>query len=129
MAEGVVAVLEVKSDISAQWSEIEATVNRVKQLCRHYGPGIFRGGLPSPQIPVFAVGYTGYKSIQTIKRRLASTAGFLRPEGVLVLEPGVFVSKNLEATGPLALYGLIAEINALCIRLVSVVPDLFAYTR
>ena len=36
MAEGVAAIIEVKSDLAAQWSEVKSTVESVKQVQRRY---------------------------------------------------------------------------------------------
>jgi hypothetical protein len=85
IAEGVVAAIEVKSNLVSQWSEIESTTEKVKKLTRKIIAGISRGG-QSPQVPVFAVGYTGYKSITAAERRLENTKANARPDGILVLK-------------------------------------------
>jgi len=128
LAEGVGAVIEVKSDLASQWSDVESTTKRVKKLVRNFGSKITFGNPPS-RIPVFAVGYVGYKSIEAIKQRLNRSGASTRPDGVLVLEPGLFVGRGIEATGPLALYGLVVTVNAACVSLLAAMPDYLAYAR
>ncbi len=36
LAEGVVAVIEVKSDVAAQWGEVKATAKKLATLARNY---------------------------------------------------------------------------------------------
>jgi hypothetical protein len=130
LAEGVAAVLEVKSDVAAQWSQVESTTRQIRKLSRKLGPSLFLGkhrNPPSSKIPIFAVGYTGYKSIDTVKRRLEDTKASERPNGVLVLEPGIFVGESFDATGPWSLYALIASLINACTLLISTKPDLLAY--
>lgn len=129
LAEGIAAVLEVKSDVSMQWSQVESIVKQVKQLTRKFGPGLSIGDFPSDQVPVFAVGYYGFKSIEAVKERLASTPDPSRPEGILVLEPGVFVGPRIQATASWALYGLIEHITNICTRLISTVPNLIEHAK
>jgi hypothetical protein len=45
----------------------------------------------------------------------------------LVLDPGIFVGDAGEATGPLALYALVAILNDVCTSLVSAIPNYWAY--
>jgi hypothetical protein len=111
LAEGIGAIIEVKSDPASQWSEVGSTARQAKKLIRNFGATLSRGNPPPPQIPIFAVGYTGYKSIDTIKQRLDKTDVPARLDGVLVLGPGLFIGEAIEGTGPLALYGLVVHVN------------------
>ncbi len=51
LAEGIAAVLEVKSDVSGQWGEVEATVSQLSPLQRKYGGGISFGAHATSHIP------------------------------------------------------------------------------
>jgi len=127
LAEGVAAVLEIKSDLAKQWDQVESTVQKLKRLKRVYN------SIMAPYIPVFAVGYTGYKKVEMLRQRLKTTEGSSCPDGALVLEdPGVFVYRSphrphREALGGQALYGLITEISVECTRLEFQRPNFGAY--
>lgn len=109
LAEGVAAVIEVKSDVSTQWDEVVRTADQLESLDRNFGGGMSMGGYPSPKIPLFAVGYTGWKTLETLQDKLASTSNV---SGILVIESGLFVSVpksgGVTATGEWALWGLIS---------------------
>ncbi len=110
LAEGVAAVIEVKSDLANQWSEVKRTSCQLKKLERQYDSGvIFGGGMEPPkQIPLFAVGYTGWKGIETVRERL--NEGIV--DGILVVDSALFASAPLfqeeTESGDFALWGLIA---------------------
>jgi hypothetical protein len=129
LAEGIGAIIEVKSNLASQWEEVVSTTEKVKKLTRNFGSTISFGNPPPPQIPVFAAGYEGCSSIDTIKQRLDKTDVAVRPDGVLVLDPGLFVGGGIEETGPLALYGLIVLVNSVCTSVISIRPDYLAYAR
>jgi len=63
LAEGIVAVIEVKSDIKKQWDEVFKTAEKLSQLKRNYSTGITIGPIPAEKIPLYAVGYKGWKNI------------------------------------------------------------------
>jgi hypothetical protein len=121
LAEGVAAVIEVKSNLSSQWIEVESTTEKIKQLLRDYKSTTYcsYGTGPTERIPVYAVGYQGYQSTKALKKRLKETRGTARPDGALVLDPGIFIGNDVTdggtiiATDAAALYGLIATINAI----------------
>ena len=108
LAEGVAAVIEVKSDVASQWDEVKCTSSQLKKLGRRYGGGISSGFEPPKEIPLFAVGYTGWRTLETVEQRLSDGA----VEGILVIDAGLFASGPLfggvKAAGPWSLWGLIA---------------------
>lgn len=108
LAEGVAAVIEVKSNLASQWGEVKSTSSQLKKLKRQYGGGITAGFRPPEQIPLFAVGYTGWKTIDTLQQRL--NEGFV--EGILVIDAGLFISlplfQGIRAEGDWSLWGLVA---------------------
>lgn len=120
LAEGVAAVIEVKSDLTRQWDEVKHTSTQLKRLERHYGGGIISGFQPPTQIPLFAVGFTGWKTSQPIQQRL--NEGDV--EGILVIDAGLFASvplfQGITASGVWSLWGLIACLH----QVTSVVSSL-----
>jgi hypothetical protein len=108
LAEGVAAVIEVKSDLTKQWDEVRHTSSQLKKLSRKYGGGMSSGFEPPEKIPLFAVGYTGWKTMDTVQQRLGDGA----VEGILVIDAGLFASvpqfQRITAHGDWSLWGLIA---------------------
>jgi hypothetical protein len=87
LAEGVAAVIEVKSNLASQWDEVRDTAKRVRSLTRSYGAMAQFGANtefagPHDPIPFFVVGYTGWRKLETLKAHL--TEGEV--DGVLVLD-------------------------------------------
>ena len=111
IAEGIASVIEVKSNISTQWQEVLSTANKLAPLKRQYGAGVVTGANPLDRVPIFAVGYVGWKDIQTLQKHLSDGP----VDGILVIDPGLFVSSNffggMQATGPWALWALISCIH------------------
>ncbi len=121
LAEGVAAVIEVKSDVATQWGEVLATAEHVKKLRRCFRrqnivtmvdhlernldrPGADPGSLdlvhqlkqeatnlasePGERIPVFAVGFSGWKTREKLQEKLKDSP----VDGILVLESMLFES-------------------------------------
>lgn len=107
LSEGVAAVVEVKSSLDSQWNEVQKTAAAVKKLEREFGATFSMGNPPSPKIPFFAVGYTGWKSLEALQSKLEDP----NIDAILVIDGGFFASNNdfqgLTATGPWSLWGLI----------------------
>jgi len=108
LAESVAAVIEVKSDVSGQWAEVLGTAEKLEPLQRQFGATMSMGPPPLRRIPFFVAAYKGWRSIDTLKRKLAEGA----VDGILVIDPGLFVStdhfRGITAMGPWALWGLIS---------------------
>jgi hypothetical protein len=113
LAEGVAAVVEVKSDLAKQWNEVQATASALRTLERQFHvPGFTPYGPPPKQIPLFAVGYTGWRQLDTVREK----AGAGVVDGLLVIDSGLFSTRSdfpngLWAQGPLALWGLISALH------------------
>jgi hypothetical protein len=92
LAEGIVAVIEIKSNITSQWEEVEVTASQLSVLSRNYDypSGVFFGPRAGEKIPLYAVGYTGWKAFETVKKHLKPEIGI---NGVLVIEQGHFVGR------------------------------------
>ncbi|BEO41892.1 DUF6602 domain-containing protein [Serratia ureilytica] len=134
-AEGVAAVIEVKSNLQSQWNEALSTGEKLSKIARNFsGTLSFDNGgthvirtdriisnpvLPKittvPQakmidkVPYFIVGYTGWSDINTLSRKIKESSDIV--SGVLQLDNGFFVSggmfKEVLANGPLCLLAFI----------------------
>lgn len=125
-SEGIAAVIEVKSNIAKQWAEVQQTAAALKPLNRKFqAPGFTPYGPPPSKIPVFAVGYTGWKEIDTVRRK--ANEGCV--DGILIIDELLFATRSdfpngTHAQGPLALWAFISAIHqsALSTALNSVSP-------
>lgn len=131
LAEGVAAAIEVKSDLNDQWQQVKQTAEKVKQLRRRFSAS---RGLAPNRVPLFAVGYTGWKSTDTLLQRLKE--GIV--DGILIIDEGFFVWNHTilpvaqlpgTVTGAWALWGLIIALHRLGISLQSTSLDLALYAR
>lgn len=129
MAEGVAMVIEVCSDISSNLAAIGSTVRRIRRLRRRTDQLITPGKRFPEDLPVVAVGYGGFGDHERLKRRLSSISDDYRPNGVLIIEPGLFEGFGIRARGAVALYALCMVINRALHQLDGVAPDLGAYVQ
>jgi len=127
LAESVALVIEVKSDLSAQWNEVQTNVEKVKILKRDIKRKIGIGDRPGPTIPCVAVGYVGHKTIEGLVERLNSTPEQSRPDAALAIESGCFVSPNYRVSGVLGLYALYDLISSTMTGAVADRANLRAY--
>ncbi len=109
LAESVAAVVEVKSDVAAQWNEARRTADQLAPLRRTIHAAMTFGSGPPEGIPLFVAGYTGWRTSQAARQNLDQNPNIA---GVLVIDSGVFVASadfyRMEATGPWSLWGLIS---------------------
>lgn len=127
LAESVAATIEVKSDISSQWDEAVRTANRLHDVYRMYSYA--SGENPGEKIPLFVVGYKGWKDIETLNSHLAEVADLI--SGILVLDPGCFVSNERFGStcvgNEWSLWGLVCCLNKAVNMLVGCNEDLTMY--
>lgn len=167
LAEGVAAVIEVKSDLAGQWSEVESTARQLKPLRRNFGDyksrfvggstysrsssggttiqgGTFTGDTPRvvinedsvlvggrdaslERIPLFAVGYTGWKKVETLESHFKESD----VAGILVIDQKIFIGSGMTgiyvATEETALWGLICSLHDTVSRLQSMSFDPINY--
>jgi hypothetical protein len=115
LAEGIGCVIEVKSNAASQWDEVIKTATELNKLKRIYGSGISSGRRLSENIPLFVIGYTGWKQLTTVQSHLEE--GLI--DGILILDEMIFASTN-EYSGlwaekhPMALWGMISSIHYAC---------------
>lgn len=114
LAEGVAAVLEIKSNVASQWSEAQRTASLLAPLRRKFQFSFTMGQPPTPYIPLFVVGYTGWRTAETLQSHISDNPNI---DGILVIDAGLFVSSSrlggMVATGPYALWGLICAMHAI----------------
>ena len=138
LCESVAAVLEVKSDLYKQWGQAEATTKLVKSLKRNLRQTsrllLNSSPQPSPKfevgtdVPCYVIAYTGHKSAQSVQQLLAGTDSQSRPDGVLVIESGVFVGRTGRAEGVSGLLQLVTELIAQTNAVLQIAyPKLEAY--
>jgi hypothetical protein len=134
MAESVSLVIEVKSNIQAQWNQIESTAKSLKILQRNLKSSPvkdkFWSAIDTPKpshIPLIAIGYTGFSNIDVLKRKFESTALACRPDAVLVIESGVFISEQISTSNELGLFALCAEITKALSQSIVSPSDLYGY--
>jgi hypothetical protein len=123
LAEGVCAVVEVKSDLNNQWDEVVASYNKLKQLRRSYLAKITIGQLPL-HVPYFVIGYKGWKNIETLQKKRNEQ----NIDGIFIIEPGLYTSQNFKTTQALALYAFLMDIQKLTGTMVGTIPNYNAYT-
>ncbi|MGE6699098.1 DUF6602 domain-containing protein [Hyphomonas sp. NPDC076900] len=114
LAECVAAVVEVKSNIANQWSQAQHTARQLAPIRRRIGGMMVMGDTPTPTIPLFVAGYTGWNNIETVKRKLEENPDIA---GILVIDAGLFVSsqqyKGVSVRGPWALWALIVVLHSI----------------
>ena len=128
LAEGVAAVVEVKSNCAAQWSQALGTAAQLATVKRSYGATLSYGGPPASDIPLFVAAYEGWNQESTVAAKLAAAQGV---EGVLIVDPGIFLSSprfgGMKATGPLALWGLVCCLHRATSSLISAATNPASY--
>lgn len=125
LAESVAAVIEVKSDLSLQWGEVEGTTKKLKALRREFGSTMSFGNPPGPQIPIIAVGYEGWKTRETLQEKLQNSP----IDAALIINPGIFVAGGLWAVGSVALWAMISFMHHQIMGLQSASTEPFSYIR
>jgi hypothetical protein len=132
LAEGVAVAIEVKSDLSSQWGEAEATAKKTKLLKRRFEDyrmreladrydalgdpqsklrayelreAALRLNAPPEEIPLFVVGYTGWANVETLSKRLNSS----QVDAVLQLDNQFFVARGKDIA--------IANMKTICLMM------------
>lgn len=128
LAESVAAVVEVKSDAAAQWAEANRTADQLAPLRRRFGSYVTMGHRLSDHLPLFVAGYTGWRTIETIKQNLDRSPNIA---GVLVIDSGHFVASaefgHLAISGPWSLWALIVCLHRITNGLQSASSDPASY--
>jgi hypothetical protein len=91
LAETVAAVIEVKSDLAGQWSEVRRTASHLSPINRTFGATMSMGEPPAAHVPLIAVGFRGWSTIDTLQKHIEETPGV---EAALIIDSGLFVSSS-----------------------------------
>lgn len=141
LAESVAFAIEVKSDLSAQWGQVEQAAERFRRLRRSWSSqmtfshgvetlsaAVGGGAITSP-IPFVALGFVGYDTVESLDRRLRATPEEMRPDAALVIETGAYVGLDTDARGigAAGLFAFCTEAAALVISVLSACPDFQGY--
>jgi hypothetical protein len=91
LAEGVAALVEVKSNLAKDWEDVKRRASAIRNLRRIFRvPGFTPYGPPPERIPYFAVGYSGWKSIETVQEKCQQ--GFV--DAILIIDHGLFCTRS-----------------------------------
>ena len=106
LAEGVAAAIEIKSNLSTDWSGVKNTTKEIKKLIQRkvHGEELHR-------IPVYAIGYKGWAGIEGMKKVWEATSQEERPDAVLMLENPVFISRESWGDKEQALYAFTKHLS------------------
>lgn len=130
LAESVAAAIEVKSDIANQWAEVRRTAAQLIPVQRTFGATMVIGSPPTSNIPLIAVGFRGWATIETLQRQIDETPGV---EAALVIETGLFASSqrtgSWRAGGVAALWAMICFTHLQLTALQSASTDPLQYLR
>ncbi len=142
LAESVAFAIAVKSDLSAQWGQVEETVRQLRPLHREWqrhaamardtptGVPNFREFGPSlSRIPYVAVGFTGFKTAEKLLDKLNATPPDRRPDAALVIESGSYAGFFLvqKAFGEAGLFALCVDGSHFLRNVLIAEPELIKY--
>jgi hypothetical protein len=133
LAESVCAVIEVKSTLSNQWPKVVESATKLHSLERHGGT-VASFTPPPEKIPFFAVGYVGWKSMQSASDALAVVnkdrdliSGVLQLEPCFYVGGGQYKPHSFEGTS--GLYGLLLSLEELTSNIIASKPFFSAYVK
>jgi hypothetical protein len=126
LAEGVCAVIGVKSDLTKQRAEVLQSHTALMPLRRELNPTAVVGTRPDRSIPHFAVGFIGWKTMEAVERHRAK-AGL---SGVLTLDSELYADAHgAWGKGPWALLQFFAKISYLTKQMLGNQPDYTIYAK
>jgi hypothetical protein len=134
LAESTAFVIEVKSNLSSQWGEVESTARQLHPLRRLWKAHIalnpagtdfdFRGPSEPSRIAFVAVGFSGYQTGEKLKLKLRGTPEEARPDAALVVESGAYASWRFDAEGELGLFAFCLDCSHLMREILFAEPNL-----
>ena len=141
LAESVALANEVKSDLVAQWSQVEQTAEQLRRIRRRWraqmdfsdgavsvSAPVGDGALES-KIPLFALGFVGHSSVRSLEDRLRATPEEKRPDTALELDTGAYFCHrtNSGAVGAAGLFAFCTEMASLVSTVLTATPDFRGY--
>lgn len=135
LAESVAFVMEVKSDLSSQWKQVEKTAEKLHPLRRRWRGhlrvdaevGISTVQASVSRIPLVAVGFKGYQNLENLRERLEATPEERRPDAALVVESGAYVGWQMCGIGEEGFFAFCADGSYFARNVLTAEPDLIAY--
>lgn len=135
LAESVAFVVEVKSALDSQWTQVEATIEKVKPLRRQWtghlqfesGGAVEIANSSLSWIPCVAVGFTGYATADSLDRRISETDEGKRPIAALVLESGAYVGRSGKFVGIEGLLAFCIDLSYFARNILVAEPKLDSY--
>lgn len=126
LAEGVCAVVEVKSSLPAQWDQVLKSHAGLAPLRRKFGSSITIGDLPE-HVPHFLVAFNGWSTPDTLVEKV-NDSGL---DGILVLsDPGLYYSRRgNRGSGAASLFVFFAELEELASTLVAARAEYGEYLK
>jgi len=141
LAESVAFVIEVKSDLSRQWEQVQSKAKLLRATYR-----VWHGHLsfehrafvaeldrqmPSvSRIPFVAVGYKGADNMDGLRKRMRETAEDSRPDAALVIESGCYTCPGIterEGAGAEGIFAFAVDASYFARNVLVAEPDLDRY--
>lgn len=93
LADTIGASFEIKSDLNKKWDEAISKIKEIKTLNRYKIEKGEVASLDTLKIPAFIIAYTGQKKLDTIFKKLESIQPKYWPDGILIIEDGIFYGR------------------------------------
>lgn len=93
LADTIGASFEIKSNLNTQWDEAITKIKEIKTLNRYKISKGEAASLDNLKIPAFIIAYTGQKKLDTIYKKLESVQVKDWPDGILIIEDGIFYGR------------------------------------
>lgn len=125
MAEGVCAVIEIKSDLVKQWNQVVESHKKLVSVKRRMKP-LIRFGEISETIPYIVVAFEGWTTEETLKNKL-NESGI---DGILILDSALYQSKiGNSGCGAGALLAFLAHLQHYLGNIISATTDFESYFK
>jgi hypothetical protein len=136
LAESVSFAMEVKSNLAAQWTQVEHSAEAFLPLRRTWSGHLeFHSGSlrvadhSTSRIPFVAIGYGGCGSIAALEQKLDETPEARRPDAALVLESGAYVGllTGSRGVGAAGLFAFCVDAAHFATNVLMASPDFRGY--
>lgn len=124
-------MIEVKSSLDDQWDDIVKKAKLLAMLKRSIGAYASTGKLRTT-IPMFVVGFEGWKTLATCKKKLREADADEALSGVLVLKSAIYTGAydpydGLSMKGKACIFGLLLSIEHLTSSIIATKPPFAAH--
>lgn len=122
LAEGVVALIEIKDDLSSQWGEVVKLHSEIAKLQRNWTIPITTGEVSS-EVPHFAVGFKGWNDQEMLKKKMRE----VNLDGILVLDSELYVGRFFQESGIASLFAFLMTLEKIARTTMKIYPNYEAY--